>query len=41
MVKHVIALLGEGDSGKTQTLLKLINKLYEGDVTFKIEVESI
>lgn len=29
MTKHVIALSGEGDSGKTQTLLTLINKLYE------------
>ena len=30
MTKHVIALKGEEDSGKTQTLLKLINMLYEG-----------
>lgn len=29
MTKHVIALSGEGDSGKTSTLLTLINKLYE------------
>jgi ABC-type proline/glycine betaine transport system ATPase subunit len=27
--KHIIALKGEGDSGKTQTLLKLINMLYD------------
>lgn len=40
MTKHVIALKGEYDSGKTQTLLNLINKLYEATSQNKRVVDN-
>lgn len=40
MTKHVIALKAEGDSGKTQTLLNLINQLYKATSQDKRVVDN-